>query len=92
MPISIENRFRISTESLQLTLSDGYPHQKDIISIYDHLVQIVGDDQEALGLWMHQPQKRLGDKTPSTLLQDEAGLTAILHCLRKELEMDSLIG
>ena len=92
MQLSTETRFHQSIAQLGLSLSDDYPNKNYIVSIYDHLLQMVGDDREALRFWMHQPQKRLDNRIPSVLLRDEAGLTDILRCLRKELEMDSLIG
>ena len=91
MTTSVE-RFAGICQQLNLELPDGYTFKAEIVSVYDHLIQIMGDDSQAIIAWMHTAKKPLNNKTPTSYLETQQGLTLILRLLRKELEMDSLIG
>lgn len=79
-------------QKLDLTLHQDYPFITELQSVYDHMLQIMGDDSEAIRSWMHTPKKQLNNKPPCIYLKTQEGLALILKLLRRELEMDSLIG
>ena len=63
-----------------------------LVEMHAFLVMILGDDKHAMSKWMHNPKKSLNDKAPRDLLGSTEGITRIFKVLRRELEMDSLIG
>lgn len=88
----VENRFNLICNELNLRLSDAYQFKAELNSIYDHLIQIIGNDTEAISAWMHNPKKALNNRIPQKYLDTQDGIQIILKLLRKELEMDSVIG
>lgn len=79
-------------ERLHLNVEEQYLYKAKLLRVYEYLVQVFGDDEQAIARWMHIPKEHLNEAYPKDLIETANGLDQIKSLLRRELEMHSIIG